>query len=215
MKLQARLVVVLGLSAVMAQAFAHPLDVVESQIRKEERDVEFLDVQAPAFHLTDARGRSVRLVDLRGKVVVLNFLDSYRSEAGRAHMASTAKLQAMVNTAAMQDQVRFITVATDEEDVQSTRAVMASYAKTYNLDTRNWRLLYRTSAQPPDTTRLLAQAYGLQFTLAGEGVQMHGVVTHVIDQTGRLRARFHGLKFEPVALVSYVSALINDDHSKH
>ena len=41
---------------------------------------------------------------------------------------------------------------------------------------------------------------------------MHGVVTHVIDREGHLRARFHGLKFQPVNLVLLVNALVNDVH---
>jgi protein SCO1/2 len=44
---------------------------------------------------------------------------------------------------------------------------------------------------------------------------MHGVVTHVIDQDGRLRARFHGLKFNPVDLVVYVNALVNRAQAPH
>ena len=35
-------------------------------------------------------------------------------------------------------------------------------------------------------------------------------MTHVIDQAGRLRARFHGLKFEPVDLILFVNALTNE-----
>lgn len=211
MKLQPRLIVALGLSAVMVKAVGHPLQVVESAIRKEERDVQFVDVQAPAFHLADARGRPVGLVDLRGKVVVLNFVDSRHSEAGRAHMALMAKLQAMVNTAAMQDQVQFVSIATDDKDVESALATTSGFARTYGFDTRNWEFLYGMDAQPPGTARRLASAYGLDS--ANEGAEKD-IVTHVIDQAGRLRARFYGLEFEPVNLVSYVNALLNDDHSR-
>ncbi len=38
---------------------------------------------------------------------------------------------------------------------------------------------------------------------------MPGVVTHVIDQQGRMRARFRGLEFDPVNLVIFVNALTN------
>ncbi|HLF24110.1 MAG TPA: hypothetical protein VI565_09340, partial [Burkholderiales bacterium] len=121
----------------------------------------------------------------------------------------------MVDAAHMSEQVRFITIATDTEDARATRQVMATYAKTYRLDTRHWHFLYRADTAPADTTQRVADAYGLKFTPIGAGMQMHGVVTHVIDQTGQLRARFHGLKFDPVHFVAYVSALVNDDHSKH
>ena len=41
---------------------------------------------------------------------------------------------------------------------------------------------------------------------------MHGVVTHVIDATGVIRARYHGLDFDPTNLTLYVNALANDRH---
>ncbi len=41
---------------------------------------------------------------------------------------------------------------------------------------------------------------------------MHGVVTHVIDKNGRLRARFHGLKFETTNALVFINALTNDGH---
>ena len=44
---------------------------------------------------------------------------------------------------------------------------------------------------------------------------MHGVVTHVIDQDGRWRANFHGLKFEPTNLVVYINGLVNDPGRPH
>jgi protein SCO1/2 len=69
--------------------------------------------------------------------------------------------------------------------------------------------------QPEDTTRRIAEAYGLKFTAGDDGMQMHGTVTHVIDQDGRLRARFHGLKFEPVNFVAFVNALTNRTEKPH
>ncbi len=57
----------------------------------------------------------------------------------------------------------------------------------------NWHFLYRGEGEPPGLTSELAKAYGVQFRDTGEGVQVHGVVTHVIDPEGQMRARFHGL----------------------
>lgn len=69
--------------------------------------------------------------------------------------------------------------------------------------------------RPEDTTRKIAVAYGLKFTEGEDGMQMHGIVTHVIDQDGRLRARFHGLKFEPVNLVVFINALTKRTQKPH
>lgn len=195
-------------------AAAHSLHDLESALHAEERYAQFLADKATDFHLIDLAGRSVSLADLEGQVVVQNFIYARCQDVCPLHMALIARLQSMVAAAGMQEQVTFITIATDTEDAKATREVMATYPKAYGLDSQNWRFLYRADAEPADTTLRLAESYGLKFTPAGEGMQMHGIVTHVIDQTGRLRARFHGLKFEPVHLVSYANALVNDDHSR-
>jgi protein SCO1/2 len=41
---------------------------------------------------------------------------------------------------------------------------------------------------------------------------MHGLVTHLIDKSGNLRALYHGLKFNPVNMVVRINALTNDHH---
>lgn len=204
----------LTLAGLGTWAYAHPLKEVESLLRNDEPNVQFMHVEAPAFHLANSTGRPVSLEDFRGNVVVLNFVDARCKGACPKHMALIAKLQSMVEAAAMRDQVRFATIATDEGDVQTTRARMVEQADAYGIDTRNWVFLYRRQTQPPATTRRLGQAYGLKPTPAGKGAQMHSVVTYVIDQTGQQRARFHGLEVEPISLLLYVNALVNDDHSQ-
>jgi len=69
--------------------------------------------------------------------------------------------------------------------------------------------------QSENTTRRLAEAFGHKFTKTEDGYQMHGIVTHVIDREGRWRANFHGLKFQPVNLVLFVNALVNDSQRPH
>ena len=43
---------------------------------------------------------------------------------------------------------------------------------------------------------------------------MHGVVTHLIDQSGLLRARYHGLSFKPVNLIIHAGALLHGEHGE-
>lgn len=205
----------LATAALALPAGAHSLKDVEADLHRTEHYVQFVDQPAPDFRLVDLAGKPVNLGDLKGSVVVLNFIYARCTDVCPLHMTLIARLQSMVDAAHLGDHVRFVTIATDTENATATRKIMATYAKTYRLDTRNWQFLYRAGTEPADTTQRVAETYGLKFTPAGAGVQMHGVVTHVIDQTGRLRARFHGLKFEPVHLVAYISALVNDDHGRN
>lgn len=84
----------------------------------------------------------------------------------------------------------------------------------HGLDPTNWMFL-TSGAERPAATRALAEQYGHKFAKTEDGYQTHGIVTHVIDQEGRLRANFHGLKFDPTNLVVYVNALVNEAQGVH
>jgi len=119
----------------------------------------------------------------------------------------------MVNQTPMKAMVEFITITTDPK--RDNGQVLRDYGSAHGLDSVNWVFLTAAPGQPENSTRKIAEAYGLKFTETDEGMQMHGIVTHVIDQDGRLRARFHGLQFEPVNLVVFVNALTNRTQKPH
>jgi protein SCO1/2 len=178
-----------------------------------ERYFQPLDKPAPAFTLRNADGTTVRLADLRGKVVVLHFIYASCPDVCPLHADRIAEIQAMVNQTPMKEQVQFISVTTDP--VKDTADVLGDYGPAHGLAPVNWSFLTTMPEQPEDATRKLAEAFGHKFTKTDDGYQMHGVVTHVIDQEGRWRANFHGLRFEPVNLVMFVNALVNDVHAPH
>lgn len=189
-------------------SFAHSLDEAEETLQERERYAQFVDQPAPTFSLTDVDDNVVSSSDLEESVVVLNFIYTRCQEACPVHMNLIAEVQERVNDAGLHEDVEFITIATDSEDIAGTRDNMRAYGTNFDLDPANWRFLYRNVNESADTTRQVAEAYGLKFDDVDEGVQAHGVVTHVIDQSGRMRARFHGLEFAPEHLVSYVTVLV-------
>jgi protein SCO1/2 len=195
------------LMAAHAMAAAHSLEDVEANLHEQERYAQFVDRPAPPFTLQDVEGNPVSLSDFQGKTVVLNFIYTRCTDACPLHMNTIKQLQDLVNAEGLRDQVQFITIATDTEDVASTRDNMRAYGRNFAFDPTNWRFLFRSEGQPQDHTKGVAEDYGLTFTVAEEGLQIHGVVTHVIDQTGPMRARFHGLKFKPEHFVKYVTAV--------
>ena len=200
----------LGLALVAALVWpsaAHTLADVEDLLADRERYFQPIDRAAPEFALEDADGRAVGLADLRGRVTVLHFIYTSCPDVCPLHAERLAEIQAMVNWTPTRDQVRFVTITTDP--ARDTPEVMRAYGPAHGLDPVNWTFLTSGPDRPEDTTRNLAQAFGHKFTLTEDGYQMHGVVTHVIDQQGRWRANFHGLKFEPTSLVVYLNALVN------
>lgn len=195
-------------------AAAHSMGRIESELRGNERYAQLVDREAPGFALQDPDGHRVGLERLRGKAVVLNFLYARCREACPLHSALIAKVQALVSEVpGLAERVQFVTVATDTEDAAETAAAMREHGALHALDAANWVFVHGGPGRERAGIEL-AKAYGLEFVPTGDAEQMHGVVTHVIDPTGRLRARFHGLKFQPLNLVTYAAALAHGEHAQ-
>lgn len=192
-------------------ASAHSLQDLESRLTDRERYVELTNRKAPGFTLDNADGTAVSLDDFAGKVVVLYFTYARCTDVCPLQSQLIARVQEQINATPLRDAVQFISIATDAEDNAETIDIMRSYATVHGLDAANWLFLYRGSGEESATIEL-AMRYGLKFTYTEDGVQMHGVVTHVIDANGVIRARYHGLGFDPTNLTLYVNALANDRH---
>jgi protein SCO1/2 len=198
--------------ALAPRAGAHSLEELEKALAERERYVEFRNESAPEFALQDVDGRPVALRDFRGKVVVLNFIFASCTDVCPLHSELIASIQKDINQTPMRELVQFVTVTTDPE--RDTAEVLKPYGATHGLDPANWVFLTSGAARP-DETRSIAMRYGLRFTPTPDGQFMHGVVTHLIDKEGLLRARYHGLKVEPTNFIVHVNALVNDFHKPH
>ncbi len=201
---------ILGAASVSA-ASAHDLGEIQQGLFGQEQYFQIIDQPAPDFTLQDAEGNAIGLQDFRGKAVVLHFIYTNCTDFCPLHAEKIAEIQEMVNISPMRERVQFITITTDP--LRDTPDILRSYGTLHGLDSVNWVFLTSGPGEPEDTTRRIAEQYGLQFTLGDEGVQMHGVKTIVIGREGIWRGSFHGLDFNPTNLVVYVNALVNDVHA--
>ncbi len=192
-------------------AFAHDLEKMEKQMGEAEPYTQIVNKPAPGFSLQSPDGQALSLGDFGGKPVVLYFLYARCRDECPLHSLKIKKVQEQIASAELQDQIQFVAVATDIEDAAATADLMREYPKQYGIDSANWTFLFGGSGR--ETAGIeLARAYGLEFTPTGEGAQVHGAVTHLIDPEGQMRARYHGLNFDTVSLVSYAAALLHGDH---
>ncbi len=192
-----------------APVAAHSLEELEGKLKKGEKYLQVVHEPATEFTLQDADGREVGLADFRGKVVVLNFVYASCPDVCPLHSERIAEIQEMLNPTPMRDIVQFITITTDPAN--DAPEVMKAYGPVHGLDPVNWVFLTSGQSQPA-ATREIAGRYGLKFTPVKDDYLLHGLVTFLIDKSGNMRAKYHGLKFKPVNFVMHVNALTNDDH---
>ncbi len=193
---------------VSAGASAHSLKDVQEDLFDKEKYFQVKDELAPDFALQDADGRPVRLQDLRGKVVVLHFIYAGCPDVCPLHAERIGEIQKMVNQTPMKDRIQFVTITTDPK--RDPPDVLKDYGPVHGLDpTTNWVFLTSGPDRPEDTTRKLAEEFGHKFIITDDELQIHSVVTHIIDQNGQWVANFHGLGFEPTNLVVFVNGLTN------
>lgn len=204
-------VLALGLGLVGHPTAAHTIKETESLLGKREQYMQPFDRKASGFTLRDADGNTVSLDGLRDRVVVLWFVYTHCPDHCPLHSEALAEVQRHVNQTPMRDLVTFVTITTDPARDDASR--LRAYGSQHGLDPANWVFL-TSGAEQPDLTRKVAGDYGLKFTRVEGDLQMHGVVTHLIDRKGQLRAKYHGLKFDPVNMVLHINALTHGDHPK-
>lgn len=191
--------------------FAHDLASMEQHMNEAEPYTQIVNRPAPNFTLKSPDGETVSLNDFGGKSVVMYFLYARCKDECPLHSVKIKQVQEQVAEAGLEGQIQFVAIATDTEDAAATAQLMRKHPQTYGLNTSNWVFLFGGAGRE-DTGMALAKAYTLEFMPVGESTQIHGVVTHLIDPEGRLRARYHGLDFDSVSLVSYAAALAHGDN---
>ncbi len=142
-----------------------------------------LDYAAPGFALTDQDGRRVSLAGLRGKVVLLVFLDPVGSADSRliASEAMTADKLLGSRSAA----VEMVAVALNP--AQDTTADLMAFDRRQGLaGLGNWRFL----TGPLPQLREVWLSYHM-FAVASRGAVVHNDLAYVIDATGRVRAELN------------------------
>jgi protein SCO1/2 len=191
-----------------AAALAHSLESLQQDLFDKEKYFQTKNEPVPDFALQTADGNPVRLQDLRGKVMVLQFIYAGCPDVCPLHADRIAEIQEMVNATPMKERVQFITITTDPK--RDTSEVLKEYGPVHGLDpATNWIFLTSGPDRPYDTTRKLAEKFGHKFIVTGDEMQIHSVVTHIVDQNGRWVANFHGLGFDPTNVVLFVNALTN------
>ena len=155
---------------------------------------------APDFDLVDQNGGKLTLADLRGKLVVLDFV--YTSCQGPCPMLTSAHVTLQRSLPpALRARTRFVSISLDP--IRDTPMTLRAYGLARGADLTGWSFL----TGPPETVADVVQAYGVGSVRRPDGQIDHLVATFLIDGEGQIAQRFIGLEHEPDELLRALEGL--------
>ena len=160
------------------------------------------------FSLTDSTGREVTRADLDGKILAVSFLFTGCSLTCPEVSRRMAEIQQLT---AGQADVRLMSLTVDPRT--DTPPVLAKFGARYGLDTNRWFMLTGDKATLHGIigTSFLARDAGDPFnSMPGNFTGTERIA--VVDQHGRVRVYFDGLRPETAAaVVAEISRLRNEN----
>jgi len=138
--------------------------------------------RAPDFALRDTEGRTVRLSEYRGRVVLLAFVFTSCPGVCPLITRQMSALQAGLKEAGVFGRrANMLSVTVDPET--DTSKVLAEYAQKFGADSAGWRFLRETMAR----TRPVLKAYDEWTKLLPKGELDHPARVYLLDQKGDIR----------------------------
>lgn len=147
-----------------------------------------INVQAPDFVLVNQDNQRFDSTQLRGKVVVVNFIFTTCTDVCPLFTVNLAELQRKLN-ARYADDLFFISVTTDPE-LDSPKH-LKGYGERHRADFKNWSFLTGSESQLKDVWN----GFGIRVIRKGRGLIQHSSLTAVIDRQGIRRKNYLGEKW--------------------
>jgi protein SCO1 len=154
-----------------------------------------IDHKMPDFSLLDQAGKTVRLSDFQGKVVVVDFIYT------RCPLPDVCpRLSANFATVSKKlHDVEFLSITIDPQF--DTPEVLAAYARRWQAG-ESWKFLTGTPEQIQEVAGLFGLIYWPE-----EGSITHTVATAVIGRDGRLAAKIDGAGYRADQLMALIESV--------
>jgi len=145
------------------------------------------NVKAPEFALIDQDGKQFLMTNLRGKIVVLDFIYTTCTDVCPPFTANFAALQRWLKPE--QKSAVFLVSITTDPEIDAPK-IFKAYAQRYGADFSNWAFLTGTEAQLKEVWK----GFGIRVIRRGRGLVQHDSVTTLIDRQGMRRFNHWGEK---------------------
>lgn len=174
--------------------------------------------RAPSFALRDQQDRVVTDGDLRGRVVVTNFIFTRCTDVCPIYLTPKMReLQRLLRERGIDErQVQLVSFTVDPE--YDTPAVLADYGARFEADPQLWRLL----TGPRSAMEQVASGFAVPMAHAHTSGEQHGMasaqplmIVHsarfmLLDRQWQLRALYRAEEVAPAEIVRDVEALLRE-----
>jgi protein SCO1/2 len=160
--------------------------------------------QAPDFALTNQAGETLRLADVRGKVLLVGFIFTTCNGTCPATTHRMSQVQQEVKARGLADQVRLLSISLDP--VRDTPEALRGYASLYDVDIANWSFL----TGPADQVGRVIAAWGMWARPADQGQLDHPSRVFLLDRRGRIREIYNLSFLKPAWVVQDMAALVGE-----
>jgi protein SCO1/2 len=157
--------------------------------------------EVPNVVLEDQRGRLLRMADLKGKLVVLDFIYTRCSDLCIVVGSTLQRIRDRLPEGVLGSQVAFLSISFDPR--RDAPESLAYYAGRHRAGYDHWRVarVAREKALPT-----LLSAFGVKVLPDGWGGYQHNAAVYVLDQRGRLVRIFD--YDDPDTVVRYLNGLL-------
>lgn len=158
------------------------------------------DPGGPDFRLVDQAGRPFDSAELRGRIVLLDFIFTTCHGPCPAQTQTHVQVQrALSAPARARSWFVSITIDPEHDDAEALRA----YADRHGVDLSDWSFL---TGEPEEVKRIV-RAWAVGTQPAEDGQFDHTLVTYLVDERGRIVRRYRGEDHDPQIVVSDIEAL--------
>jgi len=140
------------------------------------------------FSLTDQDGKTFRLANARGKVLLVTFVFTTCPDVCPLFTANFASIQRMLHEKEVKDYL-LLSITTDPE--RDTAAVLKDYGARFKADFKNWSFLTGTRAELSKIWKI----FGVNVTKTDSGQVQHTSFTTLIDRHGKRHVDYYGDKW--------------------
>jgi protein SCO1/2 len=181
-----------GKHATMAQKVRVRAALSDLKLPNKPLNETLIDHKMPDFSLVDQSGKTVRLSDFQGKVVVVDFIYT------RCPLPDVCP-RLSANFASVSKKLRdveFLSITIDPQ--YDTPEVLSEYARRWQAG-ESWKFLTGTQVEIQEVAGLFGLIYWPE-----EGSITHTVATALIGRDGRLAAKIDGAGYRPDQLLALI-----------